>query len=467
MTNLANNNCSFVLPSEERDKLSLDDKLQLETFYQQLVDRSEMNPRRVETLRKQGRSWADIATEAVTEQNTASGKKPPLDIDILKDILRENGISVRYNKISHGVEINGVFEGHNPETFKNDLPTILWDFYRKRYVCTASSIADQINVIASQFCYNPVQELLNSSEPWDGTDRVEQIYNFLNIGESDELSRILIRKFLLQALSLAFNDELHPFGADGVLVLQGKQGIGKTSFVRKLGVLPELTKTGLYIDHRDKDTIRRCTSAWISELGELETSLRSDLERFKAFVTAEIDEYRLPYARSDSRFIRRTSIIATCNSDRFLIDPTGSRRFWVIPLEVIKLDELKDFNSLQLWKQIERELINNTQGFRLTSDEQAELAKRNASFDRLLKGQAELEDVFSEVEMNPARFEWADLTVSEFKSYFSQLHGFSAEQLGRALDKLEICAERKRINGKVCKVRHLPKRKYPYSGESV
>lgn len=462
---MANNNCSFVLSSEERDKLSLDDKLQLETFYQQLVDRSEMNPRRVEALRKQGKTWGEIATIAATEPNETSGKKPPLDIDILKDILRENGISVRYNKISHSVEIDGVFEGHNSETFKNDLPTILWDYYRKRYVCTASSIADQINVVASQNCFNPVKELLDGAAPWDGIDRVEQLYNILSIGESDELSRILIRKWLLQALSLAFNDELHPYGADGVLVLQGEQGIGKTSFVRKLGVLPELTKTGLYIDHRDKDTIRRCTSAWISELGELETSLRSDLERFKAFVTAEIDEYRLPYARSDSRFIRRTSIIATCNSDRFLVDSTGSRRFWVVPLERIDLEALNEFNALQLWKQLQKELIGNEQGFRLTPSEREELARRNASFDRLLKGQAELEDVFSEVEMYPARFEWADLTVSEFKSYFSQLHGFSAEQLGRALDKLEICAERKRINGKVCKVRRLPKRKYPYSGE--
>ena len=456
-----------MLPSEERDKLSLDDKLQLELFYQNIAERSSLSPRRIEALQKQGKSWGEIATIAATEPKETSGRKPPLDIDVLTDILKENGVSVRYNKISHGVEIDGVFEGHNSETFKNDLPTILWDYYRKRYVCTASSIADQINVIASQNCFNPVEEILDGEESWDGIDRVEQLYKILGIDDDDKLSRTLVYKWLLQALSLAFNDELHPFGADGVLVLQGKQGIGKTSFVRKLGVLPELTKTGLYIDHRDKDTIRRCTSAWISELGELETSLRSDLERFKAFVTAEIDEYRLPYARSDSRFIRRTSIIAPCNSDRFLIDPTGSRRFWVIPLEVIKLDELKDFNSLQLWKQIERELINNTQGFRLTSDEQAELAKRNASFDRLLKGQAELEDVFSEVEMNPARFEWAELTVSEFKSYFSQLHGFSAEHLGRALDKLEICAERKRINGKVCKVRHLPKRKYPYSGESV
>ena len=112
---------------------------------------------------------------------------------------------------------------------------------------------------------------------------LKQLYKILGIDDDDKLSRTLVYKWLLQALSLAFNDELHPFGADGILVLQGEQGIGKTSFVRKIGVWPELTKTGLYVDSRDKDTTRRITSAWISELGELESSLRSDLERFKAF----------------------------------------------------------------------------------------------------------------------------------------------------------------------------------------
>lgn len=457
MNTLANSNFSFVLSSEERDKLSLDDKLQLETFYQQIVDRSEMNPRRVEALRRQGKNWAEIATIAATEPTEQGGRKPPLDIDILKDILRENGVSVRYNKISHSVEIDGVFEGHNSETFKNDLPTILWDYYRKRYVCTASSIADQIDVVASQNCFNPVKELLDGAAPWDGIDRVEQLYNILSIGESDELSRILIRKWLLQTLSLAFNDESHPFGADGILVLQGEQGIGKTSFVRKIGVSPELIKTGLYIDTRDKDTTRRITSAWISELGELETSLRSDLERFKAFITAEVDEYRLPYARSDSRFIRRTSILATCNSDRFLVDSTGSRRFWVVPIEHINLEKLESFDSLQLWKQIESELIGNEQSFRLTPSEREKLAKRNAAFDKPLKAQPEIEDIFADAE-NTNRFEWAWQTVTEFRTEFSSaLHAYSTEQIARALNRLGVENEQKRLEGKPKRVRFLPR----------
>ena len=61
-----------------------------------------------------------------------------------------------------------------------------------------------------------------------------------------------------------------------------------------LGIRPDFVKLGQWIDPKDKDTMLRCTSAWIVELGEIETTLRSDLERLKAFITAEADEYRLP-----------------------------------------------------------------------------------------------------------------------------------------------------------------------------
>ena len=71
------------------------------------------------------------------------------------------------------------------------------------------------------------------------------------------------------------------------------------------------------------------------EDAEVETSLRTDPERLKAFITAERDEFRLPYARSDTVSARRTSLSATCNSQEFLTDPTGSRRFWTVPVEKI------------------------------------------------------------------------------------------------------------------------------------
>lgn len=73
----------------------------------------------------------------------------------------------------------------------------------------------------------------------------------------------------------------------------------------------------------------------------------------KAFVTNSVDHYRLPYGRSDVVSPRITSLCATCNSDRYLIDPTGNRRWWSVPFSrQVPREELEHLNARQLWGQI-------------------------------------------------------------------------------------------------------------------
>ena len=314
-------------------------------------------------------------------------------------------------------------------------------------------------MVAGRHRYNPVKDML-ASVAWDGRDRVQDIFDILGIHSDDKLSQTLVWKWLCQCVALAENEHSSAFGADGMLVLQGPQGIGKTSFVRALGVRPELVKLGQYIDTKDKDTTRRCTSAWIVELGEVETTLRPDLERLKAFVTAERDEYRLPYGRADQKLVRRTSLIATCNSERFLIDPTGSRRFWTIPVEHIDLDALGSFDSLQLWAEIKQMVDKDKQWFRLTREEQEQLAVRNAAHEKPIKAQVEVEDILSEATRRPAAYIWRDDTVSAFKEAYESLRNYSAEQIGRALDKVGLEAQKKKVGGAVKRVRNLPFKNY-------
>jgi len=99
----------------------------------------------------------------------------------------------------------------------------------------------------------------------------------------------------------------------------------------KLGINAEMCKTGLYIDTKEKDTVIRATSCLIGELGEIGCTLRSDIDRLKAFITEATDRYRVPYGRTDVSMVRRASFIATTNDERFLVDVTGSRRFWTVP----------------------------------------------------------------------------------------------------------------------------------------
>jgi predicted P-loop ATPase len=133
---------------------------------------------------------------------------------------------------------------------------------------------------------------------------------------------------------LCLNDYKNPFGADGVLTLNGRQGYGKTALARKLGISPQLFKAGLALDPKDKDSVLKATSCFIGELGEVETTMKRDIPLLKAFITDSVDEVRPPYGRTTEAHIRRTSYIATCNSPDFLLDTTGNRRFWTIPCEM-------------------------------------------------------------------------------------------------------------------------------------
>ena len=312
------------------------------------------------------------------EGNSANGGnsqgriKPYLTEESLDEYLISNGITVRLNVITHEVEYGGVGGNYNPESTRNDLPVILYDELKQRFRCDKQTLCDLLNLIAGRNRYNPVLEQIDLSE-WDGEDYLGQLIEILGIREDDTLSQTLLYKWAVQCYQLLHNQIGLNVSADGMLVLQGPQGCGKTSFVRQIGIRPDFVKLGQWIDPKDKDTMIRCTSAWIVELGEIETTLRSDLERLKAFITAESDEYRLPYARAANKTDRRASFVGTCNSERFLIDPTGSRRFWTIPVENIDLNRLMSFPALRFWRQIKVICAGHPDDFRLTKEEQQQL----------------------------------------------------------------------------------------------
>lgn len=260
--------------------------------------------------------------------------------------------------------------------------------------------------------------------------------------EDDPLSQTLVRKWLRQSVALLFNDAKDPFGADGCLVFNGDQGAGKTSLLRHLALKDAWFAEGCSIDDRDKDTTRRIVTKWLSELGEVESTLKSDISKLKAFVSSAVDHYRLPYGRSDVVAPRHTSLAATCNSDRYLIDPTGNRRWWSVPFtRKVPRDELLALDALQLWSQVYAEVEPMTYQekaacFRLTQDEQEKLAERNGEYEKPSKGQPEVEDILAKANTEGLAFKL--MTVAEFKETWPVLRQYTVQQIGVALKRCGI-----------------------------
>ena len=91
-------------------------------------------------------------------------------------------------------------------------------------------------------------------------------------------------------------------------------------------------------------------SAWLYELAELENVVQGRAEsRLKAWMTSSSDMYRAPYERTVTKRPRSVVICGTTNRGQFLTDDTGSRRFWIVPVEHEIPWQLLQENRDQLW----------------------------------------------------------------------------------------------------------------------
>ena len=370
-----------------------------------------------------------------------AGKKSKdrLSIDGLKTWMALNGWLVRFNVITKENEFVGK-TGSGYSVTMDTMVTCAHDSLVDKYKgVNFDTLTRYAAFIASENRFNPVLEMLSAAK-WDGCDRLPQVYAVLEIGQ-DELSKVLVRKWLYQTVALLFNDESKPFGADGCLVLKGEQGKGKSSFFAHLALRNEWFDAG-FIDDRDKDTSRRLVTKWICELSEVESTLKSDISKLKAFVTAAVDRYRLPYGHADIVSPRMTSLGATANNDRYLIDPTGNRRWWSVPFPgTERYDEIVQIDALQLWAQIYADIApmsydQKAACFRLTPDEQNALSARNRNFEKPVKGELEVLDVLSKAATEKLAFK--RMTVGDFIKLWPELRLYSVQQIGIALSRCGI-----------------------------
>lgn len=397
---------------------------------------------------------------AENTERLATDRPDRASLEVVGTCSTEFG-SIRYNEMSCRVEVNAKtsirHSKERPLDF-NGLVTCVYDRLQARGFKGGTLKVVEAYLIewAKDDSYHPVRELLENTQ-WDSADRLPEVYSILGI-EKDLLSMSLVRKWLLQAIALLHNTLEAPFGGEGVLVLNGAQGAGKTSFFRHLALRPEWFLEGAAIKDSDKDTTRRAVTHWITELGELETTMKSDVSALKAWITSAKDSYRLPYARTDTETPRTTSLCATCNSDRFLVDTTGNRRYWTIPIEhPIGYDRIQALDALQLWAQMYAvytalDATERQHSFRLTSSEQQQLAKRNGYFEKPIKAETECRDILEAAEANPY-IVWRVMTPTEWKEEQLTLRSYSADQIGKALQKIGLHRVQRRIPGKASPIK--------------
>lgn len=366
-------------------------------------------------------------------KNIKNTKRPAVINDV-RNCLNKRGINILWNEITGKNEIYGMPANYSKENSPNTLPNIIYDEMKldKSISITRQDIIDALIVIADENRFNPVKIMLGHA-PHDGHDRLQDLNLILGI-ENDAFSIRNLRKWLHQSIAMALNDDNNPYGADGVLVLQGNQGAGKTLLCSKLAMHPDLFAEGVSIDLNKTDTVIQTTGVWIAEMGELDSTLKREQSQLKAFITNRRDVYRVPYAKAAISKTRRTSFCATVNPEKFLNDETGSRRFWVVHVDNINIEMLKKLDYWwfqQLWRQVYEQLyLPNPQGFRFTAEERRELEAKNHFYEKPLPGEIEITDILN---FNSETWEW--YKISHVINVMD-LRGISAAQVGKVLTKL-------------------------------
>ena len=257
------------------------------------------------------------------QQNRNNGehtKPTKLPIGILSKYCQSIP-NLRFNQLTKKVEIN------SKPIDSSDIDYLYVDIEESGWEIGKIAARDTFVRAAKKNQYHPIKEYLEYVEKSDikaiNPDKLATKY----LRTSNDLYDAMLKATLLGSVKRIFENGCQ---FDYVCILKGQQGIKKSTFWRILsgGYFNSSMPTG-----EGKDLLQQIGSSWFFALEELDSVTKSFMSgKLKNLITTREDNYRPPYGCSPDSFPRSSIFVGTTNSDVFLCDETGSRRFWTINL---------------------------------------------------------------------------------------------------------------------------------------
>lgn len=248
--------------------------------------------------------------------------------------------SLAFNEHSGAIEFLKIMPWHKEkQDVWKDEDTIQCKYFisfEGHHRASTSDIQDALQIIARRKTYHPMKQWATTLV-WDGIPRLDKLLIDYFRCEDSEYTRAVGKNTLIAAWARIYEPGCQH---DSMLVLEGRQGIGKSQGVAALA-------TPWYMDSPlkfDKDGIAVMRKAWIYEVAEMSfLKYENKLEEMRQFITCKVDACRMPYARFTEEYKRATIFIGTCNPDKhgYLIDEAGNRRFWPVWVHSVDLVALK------------------------------------------------------------------------------------------------------------------------------
>ncbi len=259
-----------------------------------------------------------------------SGKvKDTLDNIVLIIQKDENLQGIAFNRHRDGIDARNDLPWEQIKDGWNDSDNASLKVYLNKIygIYSPTKTKDAVLAVATSRAYHPIQEYLDSLPEWDGMSRINALLSDYFGAEQNSYTEAAIRKTLVAAVARIY----HPGTKfDSVLILNGPQGIGKSTFFAKLAgawFSDSLTIT----DMKDKAGPEKLQGYWVLELGELAGMRKADVETVKSFISRVDDKYRASYGLNVESHPRQCVIVGSTNTESgFLRDITGNRRFWPV-----------------------------------------------------------------------------------------------------------------------------------------
>lgn len=252
------------------------------------------------------------------------------------EIILENDKNLQgfaYNELSNRVEVVGRVPWDRPKDnrfWREADESQLRLYIDKKYIeFKERNFEVAFNSIVDNRRFHPVRDYLDSLPKWDGVKRVEEVFiKFLSADDND-YTRAITKKTFAACVARAYRPGTK---FDSIPVLDGAQGIGKSTLIKYLAGEEFFSDNLSLTDMNDKTAAEKIQGNWLIEIGELSGMKKADIEKVKSFVSTTDDKYRASYGRVVESHPRQCVIFATVNGDGrgYLRDITGNRRFWIV-----------------------------------------------------------------------------------------------------------------------------------------
>ena len=324
---------------------------------------------------------------------------------------------LKHNEFSQEHELTQDIQLGNTTLKKGELPSNFESVVKVYFenvigaAFTSQAMLDGMETFLSERSYNPVKEYMeNARDKWDKKQRINQMLQVYLGAEDKELISKIAEMWLVGAVAKVYEPYVK---FDYVLDLVGGQGVGKTSFLQKIG---GQWYTDAVTDFANKDNYDIMLKHLIVNDDEMVASDRMSFAETKSFISKTSLRFRKPYMRRTQEFAKNFVLARTSNHIEYLKDKTGERRF----LPVLANNNQQKKHPMNMTPEIVEQIWGEAvtiyeKGFDLMFDDETEKELHEYREQFMFRDEIEIQ-VLQYLEM-PVPQNWESKTTTEQSLY--------------------------------------------------